>query len=648
MFSLSDPIVFVDLDAIVDWQTGVKEAWKRHFERQVDAVSPPPSSSSDTFQTLPELCDLSITTNLSNRSRNFSEDSSACEASSCDETVENTLASSESASTFQVGSGKSLDETSCELEFEAPHMTKCAFEGEEMKSDYSFRSPHIHPSQSTWNMCALENNPDAPFMPDPKKEYTLLDSAANHHYLAATSNLEPILNWAPAVTSANASKRMFEVPEICLEKRHGIIHCTPQNHSIVLEHIIHQLHSFVSFPARPGALDALNEMVCHGINVRLHFPPLLPNAQEGLEWVRAHLGQTWLDRVVLADSRCSVRFDLRIDDKCPDESATGETYPQKHILLLTPYNDDISKSFQHVLHWSQWKDVILPLLRKSPVSHSLHLSQNSTPSLRAASAPDSLASGLDHSPQAASRIEFKFDLNSNIESPILHSEIPQEGLNSEHKAGESQNVYSEHKAGESQNAEEMRWAAFADCFKGFQPAENLRALLPSKSTSAAPEMPKRLAPSIEPHEPILESCGEQNSSDRKSTLDAQADESGMPSDIEDCCLKTKGFRKMCQKCYYQEICNGGICQLEPDSDNDSMESPFREENESSKNCIVKELLIAKRRAGLISERGKSNNFAKSQMNSFGCARSKDVPQFSNPSPFQLNPSENEFSGSELG
>lgn len=58
-----------------------------------------------------------------------------------------------------------------------------------------------------------------------------------------------------------------------------------------------------------GAIPALKEMVSEGLSVLIVTSPILTSfycAQEKINWVKKHLGENWLDKLVLCTDKVRV------------------------------------------------------------------------------------------------------------------------------------------------------------------------------------------------------------------------------------------------------------------------------------------------------------------------------------------------------
>merc|ERR1712048_1347768 len=113
---------------------------------------------------------------------------------------------------------------------------------------------------------------------------------------------------------------------------------------------------FRGLPEMPGGVDALKRLVAAGFEVMICTSPVANSrycAQEKWEWVREHLGDAWLKRLVLTCDKPTVRGDFLIDDK---PSISGSQQPLwTQILFDALYNKDVELGCRRRLH--RWDDV---------------------------------------------------------------------------------------------------------------------------------------------------------------------------------------------------------------------------------------------------------------------------------------------------
>lgn len=107
----------------------------------------------------------------------------------------------------------------------------------------------------------------------------------------------------------------------------------------------------------PGAVEAVQEMVACGINVRFLSAPLnyTACASEKHTWIAEHFGPGWVQRLILSKDKTLIHGTYLIDDK---HEITGSMTPSwEHILFRAPHNRHVS-SPRVLEDWSAWRDVI--------------------------------------------------------------------------------------------------------------------------------------------------------------------------------------------------------------------------------------------------------------------------------------------------
>lgn len=114
---------------------------------------------------------------------------------------------------------------------------------------------------------------------------------------------------------------------------------------------------FQGLPEMPGGVDALKRLVNSGFEVLICTSPVASSrycAQEKWEWVREHLGDEWLKRLILTCDKTTIRGDFLIDDK---PAISGSQQPLwNQILFDAPYNKNVELRCRRRL--SCWDDVV--------------------------------------------------------------------------------------------------------------------------------------------------------------------------------------------------------------------------------------------------------------------------------------------------
>ena len=114
-----------------------------------------------------------------------------------------------------------------------------------------------------------------------------------------------------------------------------------------------------------GAVDALHAMVAAGHDVRLCSSPLAKSprcAMEKIEWIVRHLGQSWVDRLVLTRDKTLVRGHILIDD-APSAKGSALTPTWEHVYYDQPYNRPgaagAEPSRRRLTAWADWRATLL-------------------------------------------------------------------------------------------------------------------------------------------------------------------------------------------------------------------------------------------------------------------------------------------------
>ena len=132
----------------------------------------------------------------------------------------------------------------------------------------------------------------------------------------------------------------------------------------VIHTIMHERGFFATLEPIEGALQAAREMLAAGIDVRICSAPLSKSmwcAQEKIEWVKTHLGQQWVDRLILTRDKTFVRGDLLIDD-APSAKGSGLSPVWEHVYFDQPYNrpgrPGVDSSKRRLHRWADWQQIV--------------------------------------------------------------------------------------------------------------------------------------------------------------------------------------------------------------------------------------------------------------------------------------------------
>lgn len=109
---------------------------------------------------------------------------------------------------------------------------------------------------------------------------------------------------------------------------------------------------FASIPPMADGIAAAKRLLQAGHDVRICTSPIQAYqycVSEKFDWVCQHLGEDWLQRIILAKDKTWVRGDILIDDK---PQISGSLIPQwQHWIYDQPYNRMQNNS--HRVNWLQ-------------------------------------------------------------------------------------------------------------------------------------------------------------------------------------------------------------------------------------------------------------------------------------------------------
>lgn len=123
---------------------------------------------------------------------------------------------------------------------------------------------------------------------------------------------------------------------------------------------------FIEFEPMAGAIEAVKEMVdVEGLSVFFCTAPTRMQyetcAAEKFAWVRKHFGEKYLSKIILGRDKTVIKGTVLIDDK-PKISGANEEPEWTHIMFTQSYNKKVVAKHR-MADWSQWRDVVLPLLK---------------------------------------------------------------------------------------------------------------------------------------------------------------------------------------------------------------------------------------------------------------------------------------------
>eukprot|EP01057_Protomagalhaensia_wolfi_P001359 Protomagalhaensia_wolfi_Nauph_80__1358@NODE_180_length_3278_cov_60_680148_g136_i0_p2_GENE_NODE_180_length_3278_cov_60_680148_g136_i0NODE_180_length_3278_cov_60_680148_g136_i0_p2_ORF_typecomplete_len235_score20_03NT5C/PF06941_12/2_8e34HAD_2/PF13419_6/5_3e05HAD/PF12710_7/0_0003Put_Phosphatase/PF06888_12/0_00052Acid_phosphat_B/PF03767_14/0_41Hydrolase/PF00702_26/0_25_NODE_180_length_3278_cov_60_680148_g136_i015632267 len=158
--------------------------------------------------------------------------------------------------------------------------------------------------------------------------------------------------------------------DYCMEKNY------PPEWTERIQRLAHLRGFWSSMPPAPGAVEAMKEMTDSGLQVWIVSAPdaflTARCALEKYEWVEAHLGPEWKNRVILAPDKTLVQGDLLIDDK--PTATTGTLQDRQswvHIAYCQPYNmgNRCPGAASRLHNWREWRSVVPGLLRQARKAH---------------------------------------------------------------------------------------------------------------------------------------------------------------------------------------------------------------------------------------------------------------------------------------
>lgn len=114
---------------------------------------------------------------------------------------------------------------------------------------------------------------------------------------------------------------------------------------------------FASLPPIEGALQGLKELAETGHDIYICSSPLISNptgASEKYDWIKEHLGDDWVGKLILAPDKTMVRGDILIDDRPEIKGAQQPLW--EHVLYDQLYNQDIEG--RRRMTWANWREIL--------------------------------------------------------------------------------------------------------------------------------------------------------------------------------------------------------------------------------------------------------------------------------------------------
>ncbi len=139
----------------------------------------------------------------------------------------------------------------------------------------------------------------------------------------------------------------------------------PQYHDLVHE-MLRSEGFFLNMTPMQGALEAIQEMVEEGIEVIICTVPH-PRSDycipEKIAWVKKHLGEEFVRKIIFTYDKTVVHGDVIIDDM-PEIKGCNKNPSWTHVVFDAEYNQHIDTPYR-MKSWENWRDIIYPILKSS-------------------------------------------------------------------------------------------------------------------------------------------------------------------------------------------------------------------------------------------------------------------------------------------
>jgi len=143
--------------------------------------------------------------------------------------------------------------------------------------------------------------------------------------------------------------------------------------------LFHSKGFFASLDWMEGAEQALKEMKAAGFQVHICTSPIRGSkycAQEKIDWITDHLGEEWLDDLIICYDKTIISGDLLIDDRPYDVLNPGGKHTRatwKQVIFDAPYNRQ--NKVPRINKWKNWRKIIIPMLGRLTPAKLLELSR---------------------------------------------------------------------------------------------------------------------------------------------------------------------------------------------------------------------------------------------------------------------------------
>lgn len=148
-------------------------------------------------------------------------------------------------------------------------------------------------------------------------------------------------------------------PFVPLEQRttSRLVDQYPKELKDLVESIIYAPGFFLKLEPIQGSVEALQEMRTAGIDIFICSSPLSVYKNcvvEKYEWVETHLGNDWIQRLILTKDKTLIRGDILIDDRPELDGIDNPSW--EHIIYDQPYNRVPNNKKR--MSWQTWKTVL--------------------------------------------------------------------------------------------------------------------------------------------------------------------------------------------------------------------------------------------------------------------------------------------------
>jgi len=122
-------------------------------------------------------------------------------------------------------------------------------------------------------------------------------------------------------------------------------------------------------PELPGAVNAVKEMSqMEDIDVFICTAPLNSYKfclEEKFAWIEEHLGEDWLDKIIITKDKTVVNGHVLIDDR-PNIKGAVKKPTWEHVLFSACHNRDVNPKGKRLDNWTDgsWRDLVLDFRKK--------------------------------------------------------------------------------------------------------------------------------------------------------------------------------------------------------------------------------------------------------------------------------------------